>query len=146
MSNWRNDKKLEWKKKKKNKNKNKFQDVLDKINANPFAYFFKPIDNIKDFPNKVVIGLEKLLESPFDENNKPWYETNSQLLNVKPRPAGFFVYRVSCQSFFHEKSETKLVAGWESFFAHFWYEGSSVYIPILYIILSDWKNEKIKTP
>ena len=59
------------KKKKKNKNKNKFQDVLDKINANSFAYFFKPIDNVKDFPNKVVIGLEKLLESPFDENNKP---------------------------------------------------------------------------
>ena len=59
------------KKKKKNKNKNKFQDVLDKINANPFAYFFKPIDNVKDFPNKIVSGIEKLLESPFNDNKKP---------------------------------------------------------------------------
>ncbi|SVA68968.1 uncharacterized protein METZ01_LOCUS121822 [marine metagenome] len=59
------------KKKKKNEDKNKFQDVLDKINENPFGYFFKPLDNIKDFPNKVVISLEKLLESPFDENNRP---------------------------------------------------------------------------
>ena len=47
------------------------QDILDKINDNPCTYFFKPIDNVNDFPNKVVIGLEKLLESPFDENNKP---------------------------------------------------------------------------
>ena len=59
------------KKKKKNEDKNKFQDVLDTINENPFSYFFIPLDNIKDFPNKVVIGLEKLLESPFDENNRP---------------------------------------------------------------------------
>ena len=50
---------------------NKFQDVLDKINANPFAYFFKPIDNVKDFPSKVVSGLEKLLGSPFNDDNKP---------------------------------------------------------------------------
>ena len=59
------------KEKKKNNYKNKFQDILDKINDNPCTYFFKPIDNVNDFPNKVVIGLEKLLESPFDENNKP---------------------------------------------------------------------------
>ena len=59
------------KEKKKKKDKNKFQDILDKINDNPCTYFFKPIDNVNDFPNKVVIGLEKLLESPFDENNKP---------------------------------------------------------------------------
>ena len=60
----------EVKEKKKKKDKNKFQDVLDKINDNPFCYFIKPIDNVNDFPNKVVIGLEKLLESPFHDNNK----------------------------------------------------------------------------
>ena len=58
-------------KEEKNKSKNKFQNVLDKINANPFAYFFKPIDNVKDFPSKVVSGLEKLLGSPFNDDNKP---------------------------------------------------------------------------
>ena len=59
------------KEKKKKKDENKFQDVLDTINEKPISYFFKQLDNVKDFPNKVVIGLEKLLESPFDENNKP---------------------------------------------------------------------------
>jgi hypothetical protein len=29
------------------------------------------LDNVKDFPEKVVIGLEKLLESPFNDDNKP---------------------------------------------------------------------------
>ena len=62
---------LEMKEKKKNKDENDFQDLLDTINENPFSYFLKPLNNVKDFPNKVVIGLEKLLESPFDENNKP---------------------------------------------------------------------------
>ena len=61
----------EVKEKKKKKDKNKFQDVLDTINEKPFSYFLKPLDHVKDFPNKVVIGLEKLLESPFDENNRP---------------------------------------------------------------------------
>ena len=50
---------------------NKFQDVVDTINQNPFGYFLKPLDNVKDFPEKVVIGLEKLLESPFNDDNKP---------------------------------------------------------------------------
>ena len=54
------------KEKKKNKNGNKFQDLLDTINENPFSYFLKPLNNVKDFPNKVVIGMEKLLESPFN--------------------------------------------------------------------------------
>ena len=58
------------KEKKKNKKGNKFQDLLDTINENPFSYFLKPLNNVKDFPNKVVIGLEKLLESPFHDNNK----------------------------------------------------------------------------
>jgi len=48
---------------KKNKNGNKFQDILDTINENPFSYFLKPLDNVKDFPNKIVSGMEKLLES-----------------------------------------------------------------------------------
>ena len=56
------------KEKKKNKNENKFQDLLDTINENPFSYFLKPLDNVKDFPDKVVRGLEKLLESPFNDN------------------------------------------------------------------------------
>jgi len=62
---------LEMKEKKKNKDENKFQDLLDTINENPFSYFLKPLDNVKDFPSKVVSGLEKLLESPFNDNNKP---------------------------------------------------------------------------
>ena len=44
------------KEKKKNNNGNKFQDLLDTINENPFSYFLKPLNNVKDFPNKVVIG------------------------------------------------------------------------------------------
>ena len=59
------------KEKKKNKNGNKFQDLLDTINENHFSYFLKPLNNVKDFPNKVVIGKEKLLESPFNGNKKP---------------------------------------------------------------------------
>ena len=62
---------LEMKEKKKNKDENKFQDILDKINENPFSYFLKPLDNVKDFPSKVVSDLEKLLESPFNDDNKP---------------------------------------------------------------------------
>ena len=57
--------------KKKNIDQNKFQDVVDTINQNPFGYFLKPLDNVKDFPEKVVIGLEKLLESLFNDDNKP---------------------------------------------------------------------------
>ena len=59
------------KEKKKNNNGNEFQDLLDTINENPFSYFLKPLNNVKDFPNKVVIGMEKLLESPFNDDNKP---------------------------------------------------------------------------
>ena len=59
------------KEKKKNKNGNKFQDLPDTINENPFSYFLKPLNNVKDFPNKVFIGMEKLLESPFNSNKKP---------------------------------------------------------------------------
>ena len=59
------------KEKKKNNNGNKFQDLLDTINENPFSFFLKPLNNVKDFPNKVVIGMEKLLESPFNGNKKP---------------------------------------------------------------------------
>ena len=59
------------KEKKKKKNENKFQDVLDTINENLFSYFLKPLDNVKDFPNKVANGMEKLLESPFNADNKP---------------------------------------------------------------------------
>ena len=44
----------EVKEKKKKKDKNKFQDVLDTINEKPFSYFLKPLDHVKDFPNKVV--------------------------------------------------------------------------------------------
>ena len=62
---------LEMKEKKKTRDKNKFQDLLDTINENPFSYFLKPLDNVKDFPDKVVSGLEKLLESPFNDDNKP---------------------------------------------------------------------------
>ena len=62
---------LEMKEKKKNKDENKFQDLLDTINENPFSCFLKPLDNVKDFPSKVVSGLEKLLESPFNDDNKP---------------------------------------------------------------------------
>ena len=62
---------LEMKEKKKTRDKNKFQDLLDTINENPFSYFLKPLDNVKDFPDKVVRGLEKLLESPFNDDNKP---------------------------------------------------------------------------
>ena len=62
---------LEMKEKKKTKDENKFQDLLDTINENPFSYFLKPLDNVKDFPDKVVSGLEKLLESPFNDDNKP---------------------------------------------------------------------------
>ena len=58
---------LEMKEKKKNKDENDFQDLLDTINENPFSYFLKPLDNVKDFPSKVVSGLEKLLESPFND-------------------------------------------------------------------------------
>ena len=60
------------KEKKKNKDDNKIQNLLDNINVDPFAYFLKPLENVADFPNKVVSGLEKLLESPFHDNNKPW--------------------------------------------------------------------------
>ena len=59
------------KEKKKNKNGNKFQDLLDAINENPFSYFLKQLNNVKDFPNEVVSGIGKLLESPFNDNNKP---------------------------------------------------------------------------
>ena len=59
------------KEKKKNKDENDFQDLLDKINENPFSYFLKPLDNVKDFPSKVVSSLEKLLGSPFNDDNKP---------------------------------------------------------------------------
>ena len=59
------------KEKKKNKDENDFQDLLDTINENPFSHFLKPLDNVKDFPSKVVSGLEKLLESPFNDDNKP---------------------------------------------------------------------------
>ena len=62
---------LEMKEKKKTRDKNKFQDLLDTINENSFSYFLKPLDNVKDFPDKVVSGLEKLLESPFNDDNKP---------------------------------------------------------------------------
>ena len=62
---------LEMKEKKKTRDKNKFQDLLETINENPFSYFLKPLDNVKDFPDKVVRGLEKLLESPFNDDNKP---------------------------------------------------------------------------
>ena len=61
----------EVKEKKKKKDENKFQDVLDTINEKPFSYFLKPLDHVKDFPNKVVNGMEKFLESPFDDDNKP---------------------------------------------------------------------------
>ena len=61
----------EVKEKKKKKDKNKFQDVLDTINEKPFSYFLKPLDHVKDFPNKVVNGLEIFLKSPFDDDNKP---------------------------------------------------------------------------
>jgi len=61
----------EVKEKKKKKDENKFQDVLDTINEKPFSYFLKPLDHVKDFPNKVVNGLENFLESPFDDDNKP---------------------------------------------------------------------------
>ena len=47
----------EVKEKKKKKDENKFQDVLDTINEKPFSYFLKPLDHVKDFPNKVVDGL-----------------------------------------------------------------------------------------
>jgi len=57
--------------KKKNIDQNKFQNIVDTINHNPFGCFFKSLDNVKDFPEKVVSGLEKLLESPFDDDNKP---------------------------------------------------------------------------
>ena len=57
--------------KKKNIDQSKFQDVVDTINKNPFGYFSKPLDNVKDFPEKVVNGLENFLESPFDDDNKP---------------------------------------------------------------------------
>ena len=59
------------KEKKKNIDLNNFQAVVDTINKNPFGYFLKPLDNVKDFPKNVVIGLEKLLESPFTDDNKP---------------------------------------------------------------------------
>ena len=61
----------EMKEKKKKKDENKFQDVLDTINENPFSYFLKPLDNVKYFPKKVANGMEKLLESPFNDDNKP---------------------------------------------------------------------------
>ena len=57
---------FEIKERKKNKDKNEFRDILDTINENPFDYFFKPLNNVKDFPDKVVSGLEKLLEGPFN--------------------------------------------------------------------------------
>jgi Txe/YoeB family toxin of Txe-Axe toxin-antitoxin module len=56
---------------KEKKDKKKFQDVLDTINKNPFGYLLKPLDNVKDFPDKVAVGLEKFLESPFKGDNKP---------------------------------------------------------------------------
>ena len=62
---------FEMKERKKNRGKNKIQDLLDTINADPFACFLKPLENVADFPNKVVSGLEKLLESPFHGDNKP---------------------------------------------------------------------------
>ena len=58
------------KEKKKNIDLNNFQAVVDTINKNPFGYFLKPLDNVKDFPENVVIGLEKLLESPFTDDSK----------------------------------------------------------------------------
>jgi len=61
----------EGKKRKKKKDENKFQDVLDTINEKPFSYFLKPLDHVKDFPNKVVNGMENFLESPFNDDNKP---------------------------------------------------------------------------
>ena len=61
----------EVKEKKKKMDENKFQDVLDTINENSFSYFLKPLDNVKDFPNKVANGMGKLLESPFNDDNKP---------------------------------------------------------------------------
>ena len=57
--------------KKKNIDQNKFQDIFYTINQNPFDYIFKPLDNVKDIPEKIVFGLEKLLESPFNKHNKP---------------------------------------------------------------------------
>ena len=58
------------KEKKKKKDKNKFQDVLDTINEKPFSYFLKPLDNVKDFPNKVVNGMEKSIKNcPMDEES-----------------------------------------------------------------------------
>ena len=57
--------------KKENIDQNKFQNILDTINKNSFGYFLKPLDNVKDFPEKVVNGLENFLESPFDDDNKP---------------------------------------------------------------------------
>jgi len=38
----------EVKEKKKKKDENKFQDVLDTINENPFSYFLKPLDKLKE--------------------------------------------------------------------------------------------------
>ena len=58
------------KEKKKKKDDDKFQNVLDTINEKPFNYFLKPLDNVKDFPNKVVNGMEYFLESPFNDDNK----------------------------------------------------------------------------
>ena len=56
---------------KEKKDKKIFQDVLDTINKNPFGYLLKPLDNVKDFPDKVAVGLEKFLESPFKGDYKP---------------------------------------------------------------------------
>ena len=58
------------KEKKKKKDDDKFQNVLDTINENPFNYIVEPLDNVKDFPNKVVNGMEYFLESPFNDDNK----------------------------------------------------------------------------
>ncbi len=43
---------FEIKERKKNKDKNEFQDILDTIHENPFGYLFKPLNNVKDFPDK----------------------------------------------------------------------------------------------
>ena len=60
---------FEMKAKKENTSQNKFQDTLDTMNKNPFGSLLKPLDNVKNFPERVVSGLEKLLESPFADDH-----------------------------------------------------------------------------
>ena len=61
---------MRWKKK--NYDDNTIQNLLGEINVDPFAYFLEPLEDVAGFPNKVVSGLENLLECPFHGDNKPW--------------------------------------------------------------------------